>query len=112
MCQAVLTDLREVIVRATGKEPVESAAKTLDYVASLCTHLIKQQNYDSNAWNQVRPRQPSIAEFPSTPWGQVLAVVLQTMSILYPTHRELASSTMIYHRVPIRIYRLSQIRGG
>lgn len=51
----MLTDLREVIVRATGKEPVESAAKTLDYVASLCTQLIKQQNYDSDAWQQVRP---------------------------------------------------------
>ena len=48
-----MTDLREVIVRATGKEPVQSAAKTLDYVASLCTHLIKQQNYDSEAWQQV-----------------------------------------------------------
>ena len=53
--QAVLDDLREVIVRTTGKEPVESAARTLDYVAALCTHLIKQQVYDMDAWQQVAP---------------------------------------------------------
>ena len=45
--------MREVVVKATGKEPVENSAKTLDYVASLCTYLIKQQNYDADAWHQV-----------------------------------------------------------
>lgn len=60
--QAVLTDLREVVVRATGKEPVENSAKTLDYIAALCTHLIKQQNYDTDAWQQVR-----VAVEPSKP---------------------------------------------
>ena len=50
----MLADLREVIVRTTGKEPPESAAVSLDYVAALCTQLMRrQQNADAAAWQQV-----------------------------------------------------------
>ncbi len=55
--QTVLADLREVIVRTTGKEPPESADVSLDYVAALCTQLIRQQNTDAQAWQQARATQ-------------------------------------------------------
>ena len=63
--QAVLDDLREVIVRTTGKEPVESAGRTLDYVAALCTHLVKQQIYDLDAWQQVPHSNPTLPCHPA-----------------------------------------------
>ena len=53
MLQTVLADLKEVIVRTTGKEPPETAAVSLDYVAALCTQLIRQQNAEPAAWQQV-----------------------------------------------------------
>ena len=51
--QTVLADLREVIVKTTGKEPPESAEVSLEYAAALCTQLIRQQNFDPEAWRQV-----------------------------------------------------------
>ena len=51
--QVVLADLKEVILRTTGKEAPESAGVSLEYAAALCTQLIRQQNFDPESWRQV-----------------------------------------------------------
>ena len=40
-------------MKTTGKEPPDSAAVSLEYAAALCTQLIRQQNFDPEAWRQV-----------------------------------------------------------
>ena len=42
-------------MKTTGKEPLESAQVSLEYAAALCTQLIRQQNFDPEAWRQVSP---------------------------------------------------------